>query len=63
MSDSNTYLDVWKVMDVSDKKLLMHRFLGQNGDHFSEDEFLKFLARHYEDQQERSKPGSNSKPH
>ena len=44
MSNTDTSLNIWNMMDMADKKLLMHEFLLKNNDRFNRDEFLKFLA-------------------
>jgi len=52
MKNTNAYLTAWSLMDLSEKKVLMQKFLLQNGNHFNRDSFLKFLAEQHQENQE-----------
>lgn len=55
MSNTDACLNIWNMMDFSDKKYMMHEFLRKNDDRFSREEFLKFLAdRHEKDKRDAS---------
>ena len=48
MSDSKSFAKLWNFMELSEKQRLMRQFLSQHGDHFSKDDFIRFLALRYE---------------
>ena len=56
MSTHSSFMNLWNFMELSEKQRLMRQFLSQHGDHFSKDDFVKFLARRYEDGRGELKP-------
>ena len=56
MSNPNTFMSLWNFMELSEKQRLMRRFLSQHGDHFSKDDFIRFLSLRYEEGRQESKP-------
>lgn len=48
MRDTKTFMELWNFMELSEKQRLMRQFLSQHGDHFSKDDFVRFLALRYE---------------
>ncbi len=48
MSDPKSFVDLWNFMELSEKQRLMRQFLSQHGDHFSREDFVRFLALRYE---------------
>lgn len=48
MSEFNAFMDLWNFMELSEKQRLMRSFLSQHGEHFSKDDFLRFLALRYD---------------
>jgi hypothetical protein len=58
MRDSDTFMHLWNFMELSEKQRLMRQFLSQHGDHFSKDEFIRFLSLRYEDGGQDSKPAA-----
>ena len=48
MSNYKSFVDLWNFMDLSEKQRLMRQFLSQHGDHFSREDFVRFLALRYE---------------
>ena len=56
MSDSNSFMNLWNFMELSEKQRLMRQFLSQHGDHFSRDDFIRFLALRYEKDSQEFKP-------
>ena len=64
MSNSNTFMDLWNFMELSEKQRLMRQFLSQHGDHFSKDDFIRFLALRYKEGSQEFKPlaGTLNKP-
>jgi hypothetical protein len=57
-------MDLWNFMELSEKQRLMRKFLSQHGDHFSKDDFIRFLVLRYENGSQESKPlaGTLNKP-
>jgi len=55
MRDSHTFMHLWNFMELSEKQRLMRQFLSQHGDHFSKDDFVRFLSLRYEDGRQESK--------
>ena len=51
MDKIESMMVIWKYMDLSEKKRLMHQFTTTHGDHFSKYEFFEFLADKYDDSQ------------
>lgn len=51
MDKIESLMVLWKYMDLSEKKRLMHEFTKAHGDHFSKYEFFEFLADKYDDSQ------------
>jgi len=49
MSKTNSFMKLWNFMELSEKQRLMRQFLNQHGDHFSKDDFVRFLAMRYDD--------------
>ena len=47
MSKTESYMRLWNFMELSEKQRLMRQFLDQHGDHFSKDDFVRFLALRY----------------
>lgn len=56
MSEDTAFMDLWNFMELSEKQRLMRTFLSQHGEHFSKDDFLRFLALRYD------APGRDLKP-
>lgn len=56
MSTHSPFMNLWNFMELSEKQRLMRQFLSQHGDHFSKEDFVKFLARRYEDGRGELKP-------
>jgi hypothetical protein len=56
MSNPNTFMNVWNFMELTEKQRLMRQFLSQHGDHFSKDDFIRFLSLRYENGRQESKP-------
>ncbi|MBT8346721.1 MAG: hypothetical protein KJO60_03560 [Desulfofustis sp.] len=56
MSNSNSFMNLWNFMELSEKQRLMRQFLIKHGDHFNKDDFIRFLALRYEDGRQESKP-------
>ena len=48
MSKTDSYMRLWNFMELSEKQRLMREFLNQHGDHFSKDDFVRFLALRYD---------------
>ncbi len=48
MSKTDSYMRLWNFMELSEKQRLMRQFLNQHGDHFSKDDFVRFLALRYD---------------
>ena len=48
MSENKAFMDLWNYMEFSEKQRLMRTFLSQHGEHFSKDDFLRFLALRYD---------------
>ena len=48
MSNTNPFMRLWNFMELSEKQRLMRQFLNQHGDHFSKDDFVRFLAMRYD---------------
>ena len=48
MTESDVFIRLWNYMELSEKQRLMRTFLSQHGDHFSRDDFLRFLAVRYD---------------
>ena len=48
MSKHESFMDLWNFMEISEKQRLMRQFLKQHGDHFSRDDFVRFLAQKYD---------------
>jgi len=48
MSKTESYMRLWNFMELSEKQRLMRQFLDQHGDHFSKDDFVRFLALRYD---------------
>lgn len=61
MSDPDPFMKLWNFMELSEKQRLMRQFLSQHGDHFSRDDFIKFLALRYDDKRREFK--SSAEPH
>jgi hypothetical protein len=57
-------MNLWNFMELSEKQRLMRQFLSQHGDHFSRDDFIRFLALRYENGSQEFKPvaGTFNKP-
>lgn len=49
MSTPSSFMSLWNFMELSEKQRLMRQFLSQHGDQFSKDDFMRFLARKYND--------------
>ncbi len=49
MNESDVFINLWNYMELSEKQRLMRTFLSQHGDHFSRDDFLRFLASRYDE--------------
>lgn len=47
MSKNNSFMNIWNFMEISEKQRLMQQFLMQHGDHFSKEDFVRFLAKRY----------------
>ncbi len=56
MSTSKSFMKLWNFMELSEKQRLMRQFLSQHGDHFSKDDFVKFLAMRYDGGRQELKP-------
>ena len=56
MSRSDSFMSLWNFMELSEKQRLMRQFLKQHGDHFSKDDFVKFLSRRFERTRTEFKP-------
>ena len=61
MSNPN-FMNLWNFMELSEKQRLMRQFLSQHGDHFSRDDFIRFLALRYEKDSQESTPVAGT-PH
>ena len=48
MNNPSVFINLWNLMEFSEKQRLMRTFLRQHGDHFSRDDFLRFLALRYD---------------
>ena len=48
MSNTDSFIRLWNLMELSEKQRLMRQFLNQHGDHFSKDDFVRFLALRYD---------------
>lgn len=48
MSKDTDFMNLWNFMELSEKQRLMRTFLSQHGEHFSKDDFLRFLALRYD---------------
>jgi hypothetical protein len=51
MDKIESLMVLWKYIDLSEKKRLMHEFTRTHGEHFSNYEFFEFLANKYDDSQ------------
>ena len=51
MSNYETFITLWRFMELSEKKRLMQQFIQKHGDIFSRDEFFEFLANKYQSDQ------------
>lgn len=49
MSQYDSFMNLWNLMEISEKQRLMQQFLKQHGEHFNKDDFMKFLAMRYDD--------------
>ena len=56
MSNSDSFMNLWNFMELSEKQRLMRQFLSQHGDHFSRDDFIRFLALRYEKDNQEFRP-------
>lgn len=56
MNKSDSFISLWNFMELSEKQRLMRQFLKQHGDHFSKDDFVKFLAKRYDRTRMQFKP-------
>lgn len=48
MSKHDLFMSLWNFMEISEKQRLMRQFLKQHGDHFSTDDFVRFLSMRYD---------------
>ncbi|MGI9537891.1 MAG: hypothetical protein ACR2PB_12530 [Desulfocapsaceae bacterium] len=48
MSKTDPFMRLWNFMELSEKQRIMRQFLNQHGDHFSKDDFVRFLALRYD---------------
>ena len=60
MSKSDSFMNLWNFMELSEKQNLMRQFLSQHGDHFSRDDFIRFLALRYEKENQEFKPAAGT---
>ncbi len=60
MSKSDSFMSLWNFMELSEKQRIMRQFLEQHGDHFSKDDFVKFLAVRYDGSRLDFKPANNN---
>ena len=60
MSKSDSFMNLWNFMELSEKQNLMRQFLSQHGDHFSKDDFIRFLALRYEKEHQEFKPAAGT---
>lgn len=56
MNQSDTFMNIWNYMEFSEKQRLMRAFLRQHGDHFSRDDFVRFLAVRFTEVERGVKP-------
>lgn len=49
MSTNDSFMNLWNYMEISEKQRLMQQFLKQHGDHFNREDFIRFLARRFDD--------------
>jgi hypothetical protein len=61
MNESDIFTNLWNYMELSEKQRLMRTFLSQHGDHFSRDDFLRFLALRYDGADRRVTKSQESK--
>lgn len=48
MVAGNSFMRIWKFMEMSEKQRLIQHFLKQHGEQFTKDDFIKFLASRYD---------------
>lgn len=48
MSKYDSFITLWRFMDLAERKRLMHEYTQKHGGHFSRDDFFKVLAKRYQ---------------
>ncbi|MBT8354718.1 MAG: hypothetical protein HKP41_10665 [Desulfobacterales bacterium] len=47
MSNNQSIKNVWSITEDSEKKRVMQQFIQKHGEHYTEEDFIKYLAKRY----------------
>jgi hypothetical protein len=47
MSNNQSIKKIWSIIEDSEKKRVMQQFIQKHGEHYTQEDFLKHLAKRY----------------